>query len=245
MREILADLVAEQQGLDQFLQKIDFRKWSNPTPAAGWSIRDHVSHLAASEEVAYNAVAEGGSDLAGLLKKYSSIDEWNEVGVERGRQMRVQQVIEWWREARAAVVDALSKMGGSERVPWLTGDMSARSFASARMAETWAHGLDLHHAVDDEPEDTLRLRHIAHLAHRMLPFAFSQAGETYEPVRIELRAPEYQKWIYGPDDADNVIRGEAGEFCRVAVRRLDPSATSLEAEGDVAASALELVRTYP
>ncbi len=33
--------------------------------------------------------------------------------------MRYQQVIEWWRNSRADVVDALSRMDGSDRVPWL------------------------------------------------------------------------------------------------------------------------------
>jgi hypothetical protein len=50
--------------------------------------------------------------------------------------------------------------------------------------------------------------------------------------------------VYGPADAENVIKGIAGEWCRVAVHRLDVSATNLKAEGDQAEVALRVVRAY-
>lgn len=245
MREILADLVAEQQGLDQFLQRIDFRKWGQKTRVPRWSIRDHVSHLAAGEEIAFDAIAGGGKRLAELSTHLEAADDFGLEGLQHGRDMRVQQVIEWWRETRATVVDALSKMGGSEPIPWLNGDVTAQALASMRMADTWAHGLDLHDAVDEEPESSLRLRHIAALAHELLPQAFQDAGLDFEDIRIELRAPQYQKWVYGPEDATNLIRGDAAEFCTVAVGRLAPSDTGIEVEGDIAEQAMEIVRTYP
>ena len=46
MREILSDLVAEEQHLDQFLQGLADREWKKKTPAEGWTIKDQVSHLA-------------------------------------------------------------------------------------------------------------------------------------------------------------------------------------------------------
>ena len=245
MREILADLVAEQQGLDQFLQSIDYRKWSTPTLAAGWDIHDQVSHLASSEELAFGAIDEGKSAVAAVLAAHATIDSFTAEGVKRGREMRPGQVIEWWRHARADVVDALSRMTGKERIPWLAGDMSAKTFATVRLMETWAHGLDIHAAVDSVPVDTTRLRHVAFLGWATLPFAFAEAGEEYpSPIRVELRAPEYQKWIFGPEGAENVVSGEAGEWCRVVVRRVAAADTALEATGEVAEKALELAKAY-
>lgn len=245
MREILADLVAEQQGLDQFLQSIDYRKWSTPTPAAGWSIHDQVSHLASTEELAFKAIDAGESAVAAALAEHDTIDSFTQAGVLRGRESRPGQIIEWWRHARADVVDALSRMTGRERIPWLAGDMSSKSFATTRLMETWAHGLDIHAAVGSEPVDTTRLRHVAFLGWATLPFAFKAAGEDYpETIRVELRAPEYQKWVFGPDEAEHIVRGEAGEWCRVVVRRAAAADTSLEATGDLAERALELAKAY-
>ena len=253
MREILSDLVAEQQSLDQFLQRIHERDWKLPTPARGWSIHDTVSHLAAAENFAASAIEQG---LEFVTAAVTDVDAWTRDGVLAGRSKRYQEVIEWWRNGRADVVDALSHMDARDRVPWFFGSMSAKALATVRLMETWAHGLDIKAAmegrlpvVEDEEEveiDTARLRHIAWLAHRMLPFAFTQAGETYPEsgIRIELLGPRYARWVYGPDDTAVVIKGSAGEFCRVAVHRLDAGSTSLKAVGDAAERALRVVRTY-
>lgn len=254
MREILSDLVAEQQALDQFLQRINERQWNLPTSAPGWSIKDTVSHLAHAEQFAAKVLADGESALKGVT--LDNIDEWTAVGVKEGREMRYQQVIEWWRNSRADVVDALSRMEGSTRVPWISGDMSARAFGTLRLMETWAHGLDIKDAMeglltfDEEEEDptadTSRIRHVAWLAHRMLPYAFAEAGEAYPEtgIRLELMGPSYARWVYGPEDATDVIKGLAGEWCRIAVHRMDAAAASLKTEGDKAETAIKVVRTY-
>ncbi len=248
MREILSDLVAEQQNLDQFLQKVNIRDWSKRTPAKGWDIRDHVSHLAALEEYAHNALADGGSRLS-ELDDYDTVEDFNQVGVLRGRDMRPQDVIEWWRLSRAKVIEGLSVAKASDQVPWFHGTMDAKTFAAARLAETWAHGLDIHatvQIVDVEVEDTDRLRHIVLAAQAMLPYAFEAVGEEYAtPVRIEGIGIMYAKWVAGPADTDQYIKGSAAEFCRVAVQRMDlAEAENLHAHGEIAEKALRLVRTY-
>ncbi len=246
MREILSDLVAEQQQLDQFLQRVNVRNWSTKTPAKGWDIRDTVSHLAHLEEYAHNALSEGGTRLGEILE-YPSFDAFTDVGVKRGRSMRPQDVIEWWRLGRAKVVDALSRASIRDRVPWMYGDISARMFATARLAETWAHGLDIHEAVgDDEFEDTDRLRHIIVLAQKTLPWAFAQAGIEYTAeVRVEGIGQMYAKYASGPEDAEHLIRGPAGDLCRIAVQRLDPShVEGLLIKGDLAEAAVKVMRTY-
>ena len=86
MREILSDLVAEQQALDQFLQRINERQWNLPTSAPGWSIKDTVSHLAYAERFAAQVLAEGASVVAAVAKQ--DIDEWTALGVKEGRGMR-------------------------------------------------------------------------------------------------------------------------------------------------------------
>ena len=189
----------------------------------------------------------------------ADVDEWTQRGVDEGRGKRYQEVIEWWRNGRASVVDALSRMEAKDRIPWVINSMSAKAFATMRLMETWAHGLDIQAAMegrlpvktedeeDEEEEiDSPRLRHVAWLAHRMLPYAFEQAGEEYpeEGIRVQLMGPKYASWIYGSRDSNYVIKGIAAEFCRVAVHRLDPADTGLKAIGEPAETALRIVRTY-
>ncbi|HHC07825.1 MAG TPA: maleylpyruvate isomerase family mycothiol-dependent enzyme [Actinobacteria bacterium] len=260
MREILSDLVAEEQHLDQFLQTLSERDWQRPTPAAGWSILDQVNHLAAVEALAAEVIAEGAERLA--REEVADVDAWTARHVAEGRGLRHQAVIERWRHARAEVVDALSRLDASTRIPWLYGDMSARSFATMRLMETWAHGLDIKAAIlgrvtplaeeelgEDEEDplaDTDRLRHVAWLAHASLPFAFREAGERFPEsgIRVEVMGPRYQAWRFGPEDTEQVIRGKAGEFCRVAVHRQTVEETTLKAIGEDAEVALRVLRCY-
>lgn len=258
MREILSDLVAEEQQLDQFLQSLSTREWKWKTPGVGWTIQDQVSYLAYVENFAAEVIAEGESRIK--TEKIKDIDEWFSRGPAEGLGQRHQEVIEWWRHGRADVVDALSRMLATDRIPWIYGDMSAKSFATMRLMETWAHGLDVKVAIleritplpEDELEedeedplaDTVRLRHIAWLGHKSLPFAFGEAGETFpeQGIRVELMGPKYAAWRFGPEDTDQVIRGMAGDWCRIVVQRQDASQTGLKAVGESAERALEIVR---
>ncbi len=262
MREILSDLVAEEQQLDQFLQSLRDRQWATKTPAEGWTIQDTVSHLAYTEAFAAEVLEQGQARVD--AEKIEDIDEWTQRGVLQGRGRRHQEIIEWWRFGRADVVEALSRMTAEERVPWLYGDMSARSFATVRLMETWAHGLDIKAAMlgrmtpleappdDDDEEyddplaDTLRLRHIAALGQRALPFAFEQAGLEYPEggIRVEVMGPLYAAWRFGPEDTDQVVKGMAGDWCRLVVRRVEASDTGLRAVGEHAERALDIARAY-
>lgn len=260
MREILSDLVAEQQQLDQFLQTLRDRQWATPTPAAGWTIQDTVSHLAHTEAFAAEVLAQGKDRLD--AEAIDDLETWTDKGVQQGRGRRHQEIIEWWRFGRADVVEALSRMLATDRVQWVYGDMSARSFATVRLMETWAHGLDIKAAIlgrmvplpeppEDEAEedplaDTARLRHIASLGQKTLPFAFAQAGEEFpeKGIRVEVMGPLYAAWRFGPEDTDQVIKGMAGDWCRLVVQRTTAADTGLKAVGEYAEKALEIARAY-
>jgi uncharacterized protein (TIGR03084 family) len=106
------------------------------------------------------------------------------------------------------------------------------------------HGLDIYETLGIEVEDTPRIRHICWFGWKTLPYAFKQAGEHYESVRIEVIGPGYSKWVYGPSDTDQLIKGSASEWARLAVRRIDSGSTRLKVTGDFAQKAIELAQTY-
>ena len=77
-----------------------------------------------------------------------------------------------------------------------------------------------------------------------MPHAFKEAGEDYEPVRVEVIGPGYAKWVYGPDDTDQLIKGSASEWARVAVRRVKADTTHLTYQGDYAKKALQVAKAF-
>ncbi|MGB8361399.1 MAG: maleylpyruvate isomerase family mycothiol-dependent enzyme, partial [Acidimicrobiia bacterium] len=174
----------------------------------------------------------------------TNIEPLRQRPIKKGRGMRPQDVIEWWRGGRAKVVEPLSHMSAEDRLPWIAGDMSARTFATFRLTETWMHGLDIYATLGIEVEDTPRIRHICWFGWKTLPYAFKQAGEHYEPVRVEVIGPGYSKWIYGPADTDQLIKGSASDWARLVVRRIDLGGTRLKVTGDKAKKAVELAQTF-
>ena len=98
--------------------------------------------------------------------------------------------------------------------------------------------------VEVPPSERLRL--IARLAWRTLPYAFGVAGLTLAgPVAFRLVSPGGDPWEFLPEEpAITTIRGPATDLCAVAARRIDPAATALHGDGPDVAAVLALVRTY-
>jgi uncharacterized protein (TIGR03084 family) len=246
MREILADLVAEQQGLDQSLQRAPDRDWKKAVGDRGWSVQDTIAYLWWAERHAARLL-EGEIVASSTVETHGDVEGFEQAGVDAAAGKRPQEVIEQWRFARADVVDALSRLSKADRVDWLDGDISARTFATTRLADTWAHGLEILTALDKEIIDTPRLIHVAWLGWATLPNAFEKAGEEYpEAVRVELVGPGYARWVYGPEDSEHIVRGQATDWCRLVVGFFDAGeAESLSAEGSLAEAALDLADIRP
>ena len=231
------DLRDEHAVLDRLLGGLDASQWSTQTPAAGWTIADQVRHLATSERAAAVALEGHGAELFRGERRIEPIDVEDAAGL-----------LDAWRDAREATLAALASRDDRSRVTWGAGPMSARSFAEARLMETWAHGLDCFAATGIEPVDTPRLRRIAGLALRALPYAFEVSGKVAPPdvrgVALDLTGPDGERWWIGPERGRDIIAGSASEWCRVATRRVRPEATSLQVTTPLAAEALKVARAY-
>lgn len=243
MQEILKDLIDEQETLDQFLTTLSEFQWDVPSPAEGWFLRDSVAHIAHIDDVAVSVLKEDFSSL----KEASELGaDFNEKGLQKGRSLSPYQILCWWRASRAILVNELSKCDPKKRIPWFAMSMGTRAFATARLMETWAHGLDCFDSVKAESRDTDRLRHIAFLAYIARPFAYQINGfpPPKTPLRLELILPSGIPWVKGSEEAKDRIRGQCGEFCRVAVRRRNWLDMNLEIEGEEANRFIQIVQTY-
>ena len=239
---VMDDFVAEALRLQGILGLLTQAQWQADSGADGWSVADVVLHLAQSDEAVATS-ADGADDRADVARA-GTVDDWAARLVEAERTTP-DLVFARWREARDTAVEALRAADPELPLPWVAGPMKPATLATTRLAEYWAHGLDITDPLGIDFPDSDRLRHIAWLAHRTLPYALSRAGEAPAAVRCSLTAPdEVTTWTFGPDDADSEITGPAGAFCRVAAQRLDPADSGLRATGPHGATALRVVRTY-
>lgn len=242
---LVEDLVAEHAVLDGLVGGLGDAEWDLATPAEGWAVRDQVSHLAFFDDVATTAMTAPerfATDAARLLGSGDPMHEH----LERGRSVPAAAVLEWWRSSRAAMVDAAGRLDPDQRVPWFGPSMSPRSFLSARLMETWAHGQDVADALGVGVAPTSRLRHIAHLGVRARPFSYAVRGFDVPAgdIRVELDGPEGDRWVWGDAGASQSVRGPALDFCLVVTQRRHPDATALVAFGADAARWLSIAQAF-
>ena len=245
--DALADLAAQHTELWGLLDGLGPAGWAAPSPCEGWDVGDVVLHLTQTDELALDALR---GDLDAAIEDYmrgeDAVDEAAASSVAAARGVAGAAVGRRWQVTAAALRGAFTVVDPSTRVQWVAGTLSARTLAATRLAECWIHTTDVATALGTEVAPTARLRHVARLAWRTLPYAFARAGrELHGPVAFDLTAPEGGAWGFGTDDdPTTVVRGSGADLCRVAGRRVDPADTDLVASGPDGAAVLELVRTY-
>jgi uncharacterized protein (TIGR03084 family) len=240
--DIFTDLEAEDDRLDSILAGLDDDAWLAPSGAPGWTIADVVLHLAQTDEDVVVTTAAPVGD-AGWRTGAETVDELVDSRVRQERAGPA-DVFDRWRAARHASVAALRRADPTRRVRWAAAPLKPVTLATTRLAEHWAHGLDITGPLGIEYPDTNRLRHVAWLGHSTLPYAFAREGHEPHPVYCDLTGPDGESWRFGPPDAESVITGAAGAFCRVGARRLAPDDTDLVASGPYGQTALRVLRNY-
>jgi uncharacterized protein (TIGR03084 family) len=242
--EIFDDLEAEHDSLEALLSALPARAWSQPSAADGWTVADVVLHLAQTEEAVTAATTAGAGAEPLRWSDYGSTVEEAMAALVRAEREPPPEVFERWRTAHRAALAALRRADPRQPLPWVTNALKPRTLATTRLAEHWAHALDIAVPLGIDYPDTARLRHVAWLGHSTLPYAFRFAGQEPPEIYCELTAPDGTLWRYGPAGADSAITGPAGAFCRVGAQRLAPEDSGLVTSGPHGAAALALLRTY-
>jgi uncharacterized protein (TIGR03084 family) len=245
MAELLDDLRAETASLETLLDRLRPSDWELPTPAVGWAVRDQVSHLAWFDDAASTAATDPAAFqamLADMLDTGTSVDDL----AVRARGMSPAELRAWFGTARARLIGTLAPIEPRRRLPWYGTEMSAASFITARLMETWAHGQDVADAAGVTREPTDRLRHVARIGFMALPYSFAVRGLPVpdRPVRAELTMPGGGEWTAGPQDAADVVRGPMLDFCLAVTQRIHVADTALRITGETARAWMRIAQAF-
>jgi uncharacterized protein (TIGR03084 family) len=240
---LLADLAAEGAELDDVLGSLAPADWPRPTPAAGWSIAAQVAHLAWTDEVALLAATD---PTAFAARAVGDLAEDVERGAAEGAAEPPAALLARWRAGRQRLADALAAAPEGTRLPWFGPPMSVASMATARLMETWAHGVDVRDALGLPVAESPRLDHVAHLGVRTRAFAFGAHGlpAPAAPVRVELTRVDGTRWTDGPEDAAQRVTGPLLDFCLRVVQRRPRAALDLVAVGPDADRWLDVAQAF-
>lgn len=236
--DVIADLAAEHDALDTILDGVD--DWEQPTPAAGWTIADCVAHLWHFDWRATVAVTQPDLFTSELAEEMELVPESHREAHAMGSALRTA-----WSERARAMIESFRSADPSARVPWYGPPMSLKSFVTARLMETWAHGQDVVDALGIDRSGTDRLRHVAFIGVRARPFSYVNRGLDVPDgdVRVELAAPNGESWTFGESGTDTV-RGSALDFCLAVTQRRHRDDTDLVIEGPLAEDWMKIAQAF-
>lgn len=249
MKRMCRDLVAEHEALDAVVRNLDDAGWKTVTPFYGWTVQDEIGHIAYYDIKSLLAITDARGFAAHceeLLKNFVDYDKTVADTLKDSRKMAPGELLSMWRKERTAMVQALERLDPRDRLPWYGPPMSARSFATARLMETWAHGQDIVDAVHGRREPTDRLRHIAHLGIATFGWSFMnrQMAVPEKKVRVELTSPSGELWTWGEPDLADTVRGQALDFCLVVTQRRNVRDTGLGVKGPVAEEWMRIAQAF-
>lgn len=245
-RPIVDDLRAESDYLDSLVADLGADGWAEITPAPGWTVAHQIAHLLWTDRVALLSVDDEAAFTEVLGLAAADPLGFVDRGAEEIAEAPAEEILADWRDTRGRLHDALLSVPDGRKLPWFGPPMSAASMATARLMETWAHGLDVADAIGVKRPATARLRSIAHIGVRTRDFAFAinSLDVPSDPFRVELTAPDGSMWAWGPDDAPQRVTGSAEDFCLLVTQRRPPSTLDVTAEGDDAQRWLTIAQAF-
>jgi uncharacterized protein (TIGR03084 family) len=249
MRQICTDLKKQYQEFDDLVAGLDEQQWRRKTPFFEWTIFDEVAHiaffdhealLAMEDPVRFKERAKGVMEVLlsdGSLRAYTN----PLLGPEAPTKLL------WvWRDIRNRLIERLSTLSPKDRLTWYGPDMSAISFATARLMETWAHSQDVFDTLRIKRINRAGLYHVAHMGVTTFGWSFILRKLNASDIkpRIELTGPAGEKWAWGKLHAMERVWGSAEEFCLVVTQRRNVADTALKWQGEHVAKWLTIAQAF-
>lgn len=226
----------ESAALATFLAPLSDADFDTPTLFKGWSINNILRHLHVWN-IAAGKSLDGGDSFAAFLAQL--------MGGEWGLSFKLMEslylnglsgtkLLAAWRSEYERLADRFSTTDSKSRLKWVGPDMSAISSITARLMETWSHAQAIYDVLGVERLDDDRIGNIVRLGVNTFGWTFKNRKE--EPPgpmpRLRLTAPSGAIWEYG--EGDDLIIGEATEFCQVVTQCRNIGDTQLQVTGPVA-----------
>ena len=250
MKKICSELNDEYNSLDTLVANLDDEQWNLETPFFGWTIKDQISHLSYFDGTGLLSATDPKAfmaDFEAAVKNLKPDDGsmYSQVNEER-RHIPNKKHLESWRKTRNSLIEALKVLDRKARLPWYGHEMSAISFATARIMEAWAHGQDVADTLKIRREPTDRLKHIAFLGITTFKWSFinRKINVPEKEVKVILTSPSGKKWEWGPEDSDNTVTGLAEDFCLVVTQRRNIADTKLVTTGAVAKEWMSIAQAF-
>ncbi len=239
MEQVTSELLGECHALSGLCETFMPEQWLLRTHFYSWTPWDEIAHLVFFDETGLQAVTDPALFAAGREALQAELDSGEEISAicrRRYGHLGGASLLRLWRARYDALVSALASFDPKTRLPWYGPDMSAGSFATARLMETWAHGQDILDMLHLRRGPSPGLRNIAYLGVTTYAWTFAnRALPVPQPIPfVDLAAPDGSHWTWGQPSAQDYVRGLAEDFALLVTQRRHRDDTGLRWAGQSA-----------
>lgn len=224
--DILFNLLDSLEG-EKFEQKTLFKKWTINDILVHLHFWNKNAHAALNEPEKFDGMMEQffSAIQTGTLRPYE-----NKIVHERGRDL-----LKAWYQLSKEISANFSTVDPKLRVKWAGPDMSARTCISARQMEVWAHGQAIFDLLDQDRQESDRIKNVVMLGINAFGWSHSVHGievPTEMPF-LKLKSPSCEVWEFGNVSNEERIEGEAVEFSQVVAQTRNIADTNLNVIGKI------------
>lgn len=247
--QVIDDLRTEGNALYEVLSTCTQEQWETQTQFKDWTIYDVVLHLHHTDHMAVSTASDKEAFSQELMVLLTGMGEGKgmmEVSREWLPKMEGKALLARWHTLFHKMCDIFASLDPSTRLDWFGPDMGLRSFVTARLMETWAHGQEIYDLLGLERVNTDRIKHVVTIGVKTFKWSFVNRGQTPPEAMpyLKLRAPSGALWEYGEAEAASSITGPAEDFAQVVTQVRHVEDTALVVTGDAATKWMEVAQCF-
>lgn len=246
MIEQATDFRDESRALHALLIGLDPARFEERTQFKDWSINDILQHLHFWNTMADAALVDEPGFIDLIQKLLSGPDSMREFENRNLHGLSGSGLLDNWRGHVDICAGHFYQTDPGKRLKWAGPDMSARSSITARLMETWAHGQAIYDHLGVIRIDTDRIKNIAHLGVSTFGWTYAARGRKAPEDKpgVRLIAPSGAEWEWNTPNENNLITGEATEFCQVVTQTRNIADTRLSVVGEVASEWMSMAQCF-
>jgi len=248
MKKLCLDLLAEYNELNTALSTLTEQQWQQKSLFKSWSIYDHVEHLHFFDLQGLSAIQQPKTfeHFVMQFKEKAKVQNFVEIAREYIGLQSHQQLLATWSNTYLELIHCLQNFSTEQKLPWFGPPMSALSFISARLMETWAHGQSILDTLNITRTGTDRLYYIAELGVKTFSWSFKGKNLPVPAIKpfVELTSPSGEIWRWNDPQSPSKISGSALGFCQVVTQTRNVADTDLISNGECAEQWLAVAQCF-
>lgn len=243
------DFKNESDALYDIIKSLSDEELKQKTGFKEWSINSIIGHLH-TWNIAANRSLTSDDEFAKYVSlfnieysKRQKMSDFESIFLQ-GREGA--ELVEYWYEFYPKMSETFKDADPKKRVKWMGPDMSVKSSITARLMETWAHGQAVYDILGIVRVNQDHIKNITVLGNNTFKWCYTVHGKKIPDFipHLKLKAPSGEIWTFNDVSEDNLIEGNAEDFCQVVTQVRNITDVNLNLVGKVAKEWMSIAQCF-